>query len=131
MALVGKILKGVMLADDRKALRFDTVDGGEIIVRVDGDCCSNSWVEGIELPALGFPCVVNDLDLADQDFHHEDGVTAMYGCQIKTTSGDLVIDYRNESNGYYGGNLCWDDESFYGGVYGQNVSTMNWQNVSI
>ena len=42
-----------------------------------------------------------------------------------------MIDYRNESNGYYGGNLCWDDESFYGGVYGQNVSTMNWQNVSI
>ena len=88
MALVGKILKGVMLADDRKALRFDTVDGGEIIVRVDGDCCSNSWVEGIELPALGFPCVVNDLDLADQDFHHEDGVTAMYGCQHLWRFGD-------------------------------------------
>lgn len=31
MALVGKILKGV---DDRKALRFSTADGGEIIVRV-------------------------------------------------------------------------------------------------
>lgn len=46
----------------------------------------------------------------------------MYGCQIKTTSGDMVIDYRNESNG---GNLCWDDEPFYGGVFGQNVSTMN------
>lgn len=29
MALVGKILKGV-----RKALRFSTADGGEIIVRV-------------------------------------------------------------------------------------------------
>lgn len=132
MALVGKILKGVMLADDRKALRFDTVDGGEIIVRVDGDCCSDSWVEGIELPALGFPCVVlevNDLCLTDQDFHSEDGLIQCYGCQIKTTSGDMVIDYRNESNGYYGGNLCWDDESFYGGVDGQNVSTMNWQEI--
>lgn len=132
MALVGKILKGVMLADDRKALRFDTVDGGEIIVRVDGDCCSDSWVDGVELPALGFPCVVlevNDLYLADQDFHHEDGLIQCYGCQIKTTSGDMVIDYRNESNGYYGGNLCWTDESFYGGVYGQNVSTMNWQEI--
>lgn len=133
MALVGKILKGVMLADDRKALRFDTVDGGEIIVRVDGDCCSDSWVEGIELPALGFPCVVlevNELDLADRDIIYEDGVTAMYGCQIKTTSGDMVIDYRNDSNGYYGGNLCWDDDDFYGGVFGQNVSTMNWQEVT-
>lgn len=132
MALVGKILKGVILADDRKALRFSTADGEEIIVRVDGDCCSDSWVEGIELPALGFPCVVlevNDLHLPYREVPHDEGITAMYGCQIKTTSGDMVIDYRNESNGYYGGNLCWDDESFYGGVFGQNVSTMNWQEI--
>lgn len=116
--------------DDRKALRFDTVDGGEIIVRVAWDCCSDSWGEGIELPALGFPCVVLEVNDLDQDVLHEEGVTAMYGCQIKTTSGDMVLDYRNESNGYYGGNLCWPDESFYGGVYGQNVSTMNWQEVT-
>ena len=132
--LVGKILKGVMLADDRKALRFALADGEYVVAQIDGDCCSDSWVEGIELPALGFPCVVlevNDLGLAVRYVLHEEGVTAMYGCQIKTSSGDMVIDYRNESNGYYGGNLCWPDESFYGGVYGQNVSTMNWQNVSI
>jgi hypothetical protein len=41
-----------------------------------------------------------------------------------------VIDYRNESNGYYGGELCWPDDHFYGGVHGQNVSTEQWVDVT-
>ncbi len=42
--------------------------------------------------------------------------------------GACVIDYRNESNGYYGGDLVWPGKAhhFYGGVYGQNVSTERW-----
>ena len=30
-----------------------------------------------------------------------------YGLSIKTDKGEIVIDYRNSSNGYYGGSLCW------------------------
>lgn len=43
----------------------------------------------------------------------------------------MVIDYRNESNGYYSGNLSWGDgDYFYGGVYGQNVSKQDWQKIA-
>ena len=57
-----------------------------------------------------------------------DGVA--YGVKITTDKGHIVIDYRNASNGYYGGNLSWPDDSyFYGGVHGQNESNEEWVDI--
>ena len=127
--LVGKTINKMMIADDKKAILFICEDG-EHIARVDGDCCSDSWVESIESPALGFPCEViacEELNLNKECEENGCMVIAFYGFKITTRKGDIVIDYRNESNGYYGGDLCWPDDSyFYGGVYGQNVSSQNW-----
>jgi hypothetical protein len=131
--LIGKTITKMKIADDKKAILFIT-DDGEIIAKCDGDCCSNTWVEHIELPVLGFPAKVisvDDLDMPDLGQPDEYEVIAYYGCKIVTDKGDIVIDYRNESNGYYGGNLSWpDDNYFYGGVYGQNVSKNNWVDVN-
>lgn len=127
--LVGKTIMGLKIAEDRKALLFKT-DQGDAVVKVDGECCSNSWVEHIELPALGFPArvlAVSDLELPQPEQKEEYEVIAVYGCKIETDKGEVIIDYRNESNGYYGGNLLWpDDGYFYGGVHGQNVSNEKW-----
>lgn len=128
--LVGRKINGMKIADDQKAILFICEDGSHI-VKTDGDCCSDTWVENIELPLKGFPATVlsvEDLELPDQENEDEYGdVIAFYGCKISTDNGDIVIDYRNESNGYYGGNLSWPDHRyFYGGVYGQNISTENW-----
>ena len=49
--------------------------------------------------------------------------------KITTDRGHIIVDYRNESNGYYGGSLSWPDDHFYGGVYGQNDSSIAWQEV--
>ena len=132
--LVGKVLTGIKIADDKKALLFTTSDG-DIVVKVDGDCCSDSWVENIEMPAMGFPAKVvsaDDIDMPDVDERTDDGDRiAHYGFKIVTDKGHITIDYRNASNGYYGGNLSWpDDDHFYGGSYGQNVSTCNWVDVA-
>jgi hypothetical protein len=131
--LVGKTIVKIMIADDKEALLFMCVDGDHI-VKVDADCCSHTWIEHVELPALGFPALVlgvADLELSGSDDNHpEYDCLQVYGCCITTTKGEIVIDYRNSSNGYYGGNLSWPDDSyFYGGVYGQNVSTMNWVDI--
>lgn len=130
--LVGKTITGMKIAEDKKALLFIT-DQGEAVVKVDGDCCSSSWVESIELPALGFPAkvtAVSDLDLPGVDQKDEYDFIAVYGCKITTDKGEIVIDYRNSSNGYYGGNLSWpDDKYFYGGVHGQNVSNEKWVDI--
>lgn len=126
--LVGKTITGIQIADDKKALRFIT-DGGDIIAKADGDCCSDTWVESVEVPALGFPALVaavDDLEMPNLGTPDDHECVEYYGCKISTDKGDIVIDYRNSSNGYYGGNLSWPDDRFYGGVYGQNVSSENW-----
>lgn len=127
--LVGRTIAGMMIAEDRKAILFNT-DAGPCVARCDGDCCSSTWVEHVELPAGGFPCKVTDVaDLAMPNRGDMEGrdVIAYYGIKISTDKGDIILDYRNESNGYYGGNMVWpDDDYFYGGVYGQNVSNEQW-----
>lgn len=126
--LVRKEITKMMIADDKLAILFICTDG-EHVMKVDGDCCSQSWIESVELPALGFPCLVTDvqdLDLPQPEDSDDFECLQVYGLKISTTSGDIVIDYRNESNGYYGGNACWPDEYFYGGVHGQNESTCQW-----
>jgi hypothetical protein len=129
--LVGKTIFGIKIADDRQALLFET-DTGNIKVLADADCCSYTWIEHIELPALGFPArvsAVDDLQMPEgkaSEFHKDDDVLQFYGCKIVTDKGEIVIDYRNDSNGYYGGSLCWPSERLYGGVGGQDISTEKW-----
>ena len=130
--LVGKTITGIEIAADRQALRF-VLEDGELVVDVDADCCSYSWVEHVELPALGLPATVvavADIDMPEgavSAFHADTDVLAYYGCKIVTDRGEIVIDYRNDSNGYYGGSLSWPSERYYGGVFGQNVSKHEWQ----
>ena len=84
---------------------------------VSGDCCSTSWIENVELPARGFPCTIiacRELELPDMDDDVMGNPTEFqgeciqyYGFSIATDRGELVIDYRNASNGYYGGDISW------------------------
>lgn len=127
--LVGMTIEEIKIADDKKAIMFIT-EKENVIARCDGDCCSSTWIEHITLPAMGFPCLVinmEGLEMPEDEKTDDYEVIAFYGLKIGTDKGDMIIDYRNESNGYYGGNLSWpDDDYFYGGVYGQNVSSENW-----
>ena len=126
MVLVGKTLSNVELAADKKAIRF-TVDGQPLVVKCDGDCCSDTWIESVEMPVGGLPAIfleAANLDLPSQD--NDGDLIQFYGLKLTTDKGDLVLDYRNQSNGYYGGNLSWPEEYHYGGVYGQNNSKEEW-----
>lgn len=120
--LNGKVITGVDISADKLALRLRTTEG-DIVAVTDADCCSESWVESIETPARGFPATVFEVvevPMPDpQDGPQE--VTVAYGLRISTDKGEIVIEYRNSSNGYYGGWLCWPDESHEGGVYQQNT----------
>lgn len=132
--LIGKTVTAIELAEDRQAIRFLLADGDPVIARADGDCCSVSWIEHISLPAYGFPAMVKEAtDIEMPDLGEQPGRDYMqyYGFKVVTDKGDLVIDYRNESNGYYGGNLSWpDDDYYYGGVFGQNISKEDWRPVT-
>lgn len=106
--LLNKTIENVFIASDRLALQFLLSDKTEIIA-ADADCCSCTWIEHIQLPPLGFPARV----MSVKDI-------------IQTDKGDMFIEYRNSSNGYYGGNLCWPGDSYFGGVHQQNISNEDW-----
>lgn len=133
--MIGKVIVDMKIADDKEALLFVTDSGEQLIAKVDADCCSYTWIESIELPALGLPftiLAIDNLDMGTPDLWDEGKyeLIQFYGCKVVTDKGDMVIDYRNSSNGYYGGNICWpDDRYFYGGVYGQCVSGCNWVDI--
>ena len=134
--IIGKTIVAMEISEDRQALRFVLSDG-ECIVDTDADCCSYTWIEHVELPALGFPALVvsvDELDMPERstpsDFHPVTDSLAFYGCKIVTDKGEIVIDYRNDSNGYYGGSLSWPGEHHYGGVYGQNNSKHQWRSLT-
>jgi hypothetical protein len=130
--LVGKLIEGIKIAEDKMALLFLT-DAGEVIARADADCCSSTWIESVEIPFTEFPCRVlrvEDIDMPDLGSMPGCDVMAYYGFKIATDKGDIIIDYRNDSNGYYGGNIEWPDGDFYGGVYGQNVSKCVWVDIN-
>lgn len=136
-ALIGKIITDMKIAQDRQALLFVTA-GGEIKAKVDGDCCSHSWIENVELPVNGFPATVlsaEDIDMPDLG-NGDAECRQYYGYKLTTDKGDIIIDYRNDSNGYYGGSIWFPDSdpkeynSYYGGVLNQNVSAENWQDIA-
>lgn len=130
--LIGKSIQAIKIAKDQMALLFLT-DAGEVKALADADCCSHTWIEHVTLPAMGFPAKVasvEDIETPDLGSPDEYNVFAYYGCKIITDKGDILIDYRNESNGYYGGSLSWcDDGYFYGGVYAQNISKEEWEDI--
>lgn len=126
-----KTINDIKISDDKLAILF-VCDDGNHIAQVDADCCSYTWVESIELP-VSFPCKViesKDLDLGKEPVENDEyEYLQFYGYKITTDKGDIVIDYRNEPNGYYGGDLCWPNEGHYGGVYGQAESKFKWVDV--
>jgi hypothetical protein len=130
--LIGKTITGIQLALDKYAIKFLCLDV-EIIAKVDADCCSETWIESIETPVNGFPAKVSDIDcLVSPDTEDEDGsLTQFYGLKIVTDKGDIIIDYRNTSNGYYGGSLCFPPyEGYYGGVDEQVVGDLEaWKDI--
>lgn len=127
--MIGLKIADVKIAEDKEALLFITDIGEQVFVPVDADCCSHTWIEHVELPALGFPFTIISVDYLDMpDLGDLPGcdVVSYYGAKITTDKGDMVIDYRNDSNGYYGGLIVWPGDDFYGDVFGQNISNNMW-----
>ncbi|MNC82782.1 hypothetical protein D3C76_1797080 [compost metagenome] len=52
---------------------------------------------------------MNKDPVSDETFEY----LQFYGAKISTDRGDMIIDYRNESNGYYGGDIHWPGGSYY------------------
>ena len=125
--LVGKVLTSIKISENKHYLMFVTNEQN-VLAYCEADCCSHTWVENISLPAMGFPATVisvTDMDMPDSAKWDDSEYLQFYGCKISTDKGDIFIDYRNSSNGYYGGSLAWPEET----EWKPSADTVKWLEV--
>ncbi len=119
--LKGLTIENVYISDDKEWLVFKTPER-YLAYYAYGDCCSNSWFESI----INFKNLLNskvidakhrELPLSDQWERIEDkedngnDVISYYCMSLETTGGIVDIEYRNASNGYYGGSCDYNSQT--------------------
>lgn len=114
--IINKKIETVSLSKDKEKISFIFKDKTSKLYHVEGDCCSNSWIEHLEVPNNIKDAVIIDVQEnslgtipANYEFN-EYNVIKKYSTIFKTSKGDIVLEYRNSSNGYYGGYLVDSDQ---------------------
>ena len=103
------IIENVLITDARLVLV--ATSGHQVEVELEGDCCSSSFFDDCsKLDARGLMgerlMSIEDIgrDAPDPDqIPHQDDSREYHALIIKTDKQSITVDWRNESNGYYGG----------------------------
>lgn len=109
--LIGEALVSVETIDDGGAVRFTLADGRTLTYDAVGDCCSTSWIEFLTAPDLSNEPSVFDVTEPDMPPYPasghlvDDDEIKHYHTAFHTPVGSILVEYRNSSNGYYGGFL--------------------------
>jgi hypothetical protein len=122
--LVGVKVTAFKLDDDHEGAdlegeRDGERDGQPVKFRftVYGDCCSHTWIESVieESALVGYTITaIDDLELPNNEpangvdkttTENYEEEMSFYGLAITTERGKCILDYRNSSNGYYGGSM--------------------------
>jgi predicted nucleic acid-binding Zn finger protein len=112
--LIGKKIKRVELSPGGSSIEFYMDDGKVYSFYVEGDCCSSSWIEHLTVPDDIEDAVVLSWDDFTMDSFEEDySYVQCYENRVHTPKGDVVLEYRNSSNGYYGGYIVYGGERDY------------------
>lgn len=108
--LVGKTINRIVHKSEGLAI---CTDEEKIIFVVEGDCCSESWIDAIN-DTGAFPGKVLEASVCgapeDTPRLRQDGLqesNTAYFYKLKTTRGYFDLTLYNTSNGYYGGELRW------------------------
>lgn len=115
--LVGRVIRSVGLSSDRDEITVTFTDGTTATAHTEGDCCSQTWIEHLTVPPDIDGAEITGYSWAEdvpQDTRSVNVPTdvyldeiEVYGEAIRTTRGEILIEFRNSSNGYYGGSLEW------------------------
>src|SRR3990167_6456995 len=127
----GAVVQGVAVSGDKTWLTISFYGDDPLVLEAVGDCCSSSWIEHLEMPAdIDGATFYGEHKESDEvsawDNHEcrkcehqemwEEGDSGckggcghdslqVYNTRFPTSRGDIVVEYRNDSNGYYGGSL--------------------------
>lgn len=100
-------LTSITLSENKEKITFKFQDGTQRILGVEGDCCSTSWVEHMDIPDnLEDQRIVEIIENRSEEEISEAGWLRSYQTKFVTDKGNIIsLEYRNESNGYYEGSL--------------------------
>jgi hypothetical protein len=113
----GRVIDNVELSDDQSRITITFADGTRAVGSTNADCCSETWVEALTVPPDIKGATVTGYSWSE-DVPQDTPTTnapadtfldqiEVYGEAIATDRGEIIIEYRNSSNGYYGGSLDW------------------------
>jgi hypothetical protein len=108
---LNKKIAGLSLNVSKDEVEISFQDGTSARFTTEGDCCSRSWIEHLEAPKDFVGAIllgVQDGGVAeppDYEPHEDDECVKFYETRFHTDKGDIILEYRNSSNGYYGGSL--------------------------
>ena len=119
-----KIVKDVLISKDKTLIVF-VCTTGNYAFQTEGDCCSHSWIEhlsGIRTLKSKKPIErVTDIAMPPAESCNDYDVIKTYGVQFDIAGkGHFTIEYRNSSNGYYGGSI----EFCNGGISDKTMSEL-------
>ena len=109
--LIGKHVLGVQMNAGKDVVRFITTTG-VVDYECYGDCCSESWVNHVNDIGNLIDATVTQVE--EFDFHSMLGIEPEPTRQdsdevlfhkVHTNKGTCLIEFRNSSNGYYGGSF--------------------------
>ena len=110
--LLNRKIVEVRNLNDGMAFEIEFEDGIQRF-EVYADCCSSSWIEHLDVPSnvKGSTLLSIDEQTISNDSHPEYDCLQVYETRFRTNKGDIVLEYRNSSNGYYGGSLVMVDKN--------------------
>ena len=93
-------------------IKFFSEDNAQLIYQSYADCCSESWIESIEGVNSLLNNKINSVTKIESNNITKNWVPnpptqflLAFAYELKTDKGCCIIEFRNESNGYYGGDL--------------------------
>lgn len=111
-SLIGKTVRDVSIDAAHQVLKFVLDDGDVQVFHTDGGCCSHSWIEHVSNVSGLRGARVIGVEEVDLEAHWEGGeedkgdFIRTYSAKLKIEDRpDFEIEYRNASNGYYGGSI--------------------------
>jgi hypothetical protein len=115
--LFGVFIRNIYISEDKTVLLFITDE--YLVYRAEGECCSQSWFESISNPENIIlnknTCYKKIIGIEEKQCvlqeHPDHDCLSVYGYTLKTSEGYCDIEYRNSSNGYYGGS-CEEIKEF-------------------
>jgi hypothetical protein len=105
--LVGRKTVSVEINEEKDLMLLKFEDGSQLYISATGGCCSKSWFEhvsGVEA-LLGEVVLAVDVRQMPADTEVDYETIRYYGWSVKTARGSFDIEMRNQSNGYYGGDI--------------------------